>query len=314
MSEPIHHHYLPAFYLTRWAGNDGCVARFNRPYGKEVKAKRVSPKGTGFEPHLYQAMEKDFMAKLDTKAAEALALLERGLPEEQWTPVDRSAWSRFVHAQMLRTPEDIAQLKSSVNQEWVKAIPQLSEEDYAARRSEADPPTVREYIEKRRDEFAFGVARTMMDHSGVGQLLNNMHWLVLDVAPNDVLLLTSDRPVWMTATLTEEDAFLVMPIGPTKLFTATVKSTTQEKLKQRRRRDLVKEVNKIIVQHAVKYVYAQTDGALRFVQNHMATKRHSTLLERVAAARGHGIIAADSPMASGPIARPETIIDDKEPD
>src|SRR5688572_15150668 len=103
MNEPIDHHYLPIFYLTRWAGIDRCVCRFSRPYGKEVKAKRVVPRGTGFEPRLYearglspdraQAMEKDFMSKLDTMAAEALELLESGLPEKDWTSRHRSSWS-----------------------------------------------------------------------------------------------------------------------------------------------------------------------------------------------------------------------------
>ena len=91
MNEPMDHHYLPIFYLSRWVGQDGRVCRFNRPYRSEVKAKRVAPKGTGFEPSLYearglpperaQAMEKQFMAKLDNSAAEALHLLETEVPD-----------------------------------------------------------------------------------------------------------------------------------------------------------------------------------------------------------------------------------------
>jgi hypothetical protein len=79
MNEPIDHHYVPVFYLSRWAGSDGCLCRFSRPYGNEAKPKRVVPKGTAFEPRLYetrglppeqaQTMEKDFMAKLDSDAA-----------------------------------------------------------------------------------------------------------------------------------------------------------------------------------------------------------------------------------------------------
>jgi len=124
MNEPIDHHYVPVFYLSRWEGSDGCICRFSRPYGDEVKAKRVVPKGTAFEPRLYetrglppeqaQTMERDFMAKLDRDAAEALALLEADLAEKEWTSAARNSWPRFLVAQMLRTPRDIAQLKSSV--------------------------------------------------------------------------------------------------------------------------------------------------------------------------------------------------------
>src|SRR5262245_57659585 len=111
MNEPVNHHYIPIFYLSRWVGEDGRLCRFSRPNGNVVRAKRVVPKGTGFEPELYtskglppekaQAMEKHFMAKLDNMAADALALLEAGLPESEWTSGPRSAWSRFILAQML---------------------------------------------------------------------------------------------------------------------------------------------------------------------------------------------------------------------
>ena len=44
MNEPIHHHYLSVFYLSRWVGSDGRICRFSRPYGDAVKAGRVAPK------------------------------------------------------------------------------------------------------------------------------------------------------------------------------------------------------------------------------------------------------------------------------
>lgn len=306
MHEPIDHHYVPVFYLSRWRGDDGCVCRFSRPHGDEVKAKRVVPKGTAFEPRLYeirgqppelaQTMEKDFMAKLDSEAAEALELLESGLPEKDWISKPRSAWSRFILAQMLRTPEDIAQLKSSAKQDWAKALPEL-QSAYDAQRSQTDPATVAEYLARQEasetDEFAFSVARTLMNHRNICQLFNNMHWLVLDMPEDAYPLLSSDRPIWMTTSLTEDDAFIIMPIGPRKLLTAVVEPATQRKLKTRHRPLLAKTVNKLVVQHAVKYVYGLTDGMLPFVQKHMASRRHSSLLERLAARRGHEVVAAD---------------------
>lgn len=310
MNEPIDHHYNPVFYLSRWEGPDGCICRFSRPYGDEVKAKRVVPKGTAFEPRLYetrglppehaQTMEKDFMAKLDRDAANALVLLEAGLSEKKWTNAGRSSWSRFLVAQMLRAPRDITQLKSSVGQEWNKETQRLRE-IYAASSSANDPATFDEYLEQQNpahaDEFAFSIARTLMAHTKIRDLLNAMHWCVLDVPQGCYPLLTSDHPVWMTATLKEDDDFLAMPIGPRRLFAATMKRETQRRLQARRRGELVKEVNKITVQHAQKFVYGQTDDMLPFVQKHMSTKRHATWLERLATLRGHEIVAPDNPLA-----------------
>jgi hypothetical protein len=239
-------------------------------------------------------MEKEFLAKLDSQAAEALALLELGLHEEAWAGAPRSSWSRFLITQMLRSPEDIAQLKSSVREEWGKAMPEAAEA-YAAQRLDTDPPTLHDYLNEQYpgqgDEFAFRIARSIMNHPKVGEYLNNMYWQVIDVPKGEFSLLTSDRPVWMTATITEVDACIIMPIGPSKLFTAVNSLETQRKLNARRRGDLVRDVNKLIVQHAIKYVYGLSDGMKAFVQKNIATKRHSTLLERAAAERGHEIVA-----------------------
>lgn len=311
MDEPIDHHYLPVFYLSRWAGADGKVCRFLKVHGDVVKAKRVVPKGTAFEPGLYelsglppdraQAMEREFMAKLDNEAAEALTLLEAMLPDQEWTSKPRSAWSRFVLTQMLRAPEDIAQLKSSVREDWSKAIPQL-ENIYAARRSPDMPATVGEYLDQLdggdTDHFALKIARTLMNHPAVGQLINNMHWRVLTVPADATPLVTSDRPVWTTITLTEPDAFISMPIGPGRLFIAAPAPATLQRLERQPIEAIVENRNLLAIQHAVKFAYAIDNRALPIVEAHFATKRHSSLVEVMAAARGHKVIAANSPVAN----------------
>jgi hypothetical protein len=314
MDEPLDHHYLPVFYLSRWVGeDDGRICRFQRMPTGVVKAKRVVPKGTGYEPRLYetrglppdkaQTMEKDFMAKLDNLAAQALVLLEQGLPEQAWTSGPRSAWSRFILAQMLRAPEDIAQLKSSVSEDWGKAIPQL-QTAYDAGRSADMPATIGDYLRQQvpgeTDEFALSIARTLMNHPKVCGLINNMHWHVIEIPPLETPLATSDRPVWTTTTLTEPDAFISMPIGPRRLFIAAPQASTLLRLKARPPGALAADRNKLAIQHAVKYAYGVDDALLPLVQEHLGTRRHSSLLELMAATRDHKIVAADSPMASRP--------------
>jgi hypothetical protein len=153
MNEPIDHHYLSIFYLSRWVGDDGRLCRFSRPYGPEVKWKRITPKGTGFEPGLYA---------------------------------------------MGGVPPDKAQAHA--------------------------------------DEMALSIARKLMNHEKIGKSFNNMQWHVIDIPEDCEALLTSDRPVWMSASLAEEEAFLTIPIGPRKLFTATVLPGTQLEAGQERAR------------------------------------------------------------------------------
>lgn len=128
-NEPIDHHYLPVFYLSEWAGTDRHVCRISRPYGTELRAKRVSPRGTAFEERLYGNIETSFMSRLDSEAAKALKLLKQGLSEQDWTSRPQSAWSRFLLTQLLRAPEDIDQLRSNVSAEWEKVVPELQQRD-----------------------------------------------------------------------------------------------------------------------------------------------------------------------------------------
>lgn len=308
MSDPKDHHYLAQFYLAKWVGPDGLVCRYSRPHGDRVVRKRVSPRGTGFEEHLYSmrtpeappdaGMEQTFMSRLDSEAATALEQLEDGLPDSKWDPRLRSAWSRFVWAQSIRTPGEIAQLKSSVKEAWSAAIPELQQR-YAELRPEGAPESVEEYLANLdpydEDRFALGVARKSMDHSRIGQVLNNMRWRVIDFASCGIPLLTSDRPVWMTATFVEPDAFLLMPIGPTRLFVAAPQVSTLTRIAAQDRRKHAKNLNKLTVQHAVKLVFGIDDRDLAFVQKHFASRRHATHMERLAALRGHRIVANDSP-------------------
>lgn len=311
MPDPTDHHYLPIFYLSRWLGSDDQVCRFSRPYGNKVVSKRVSPKGTAYEEHLYSIrrekgpplpdMETDFMSKLDSEAAIALEHLEDGLPESEWDARFRSAWSRFIWSQSIRTPSEISQLKSSVKQAWSASIPDLQKR-YAEMRSDDMPSSVHEYLASvdpyEEDRFALRIARTLMDHSKIGQVVNNMHWQVLNFEGCGIPLMTSDRPVWMTTTFSEADAFMMMPIGPNRLFVATRDVETRERLGAQKRKSQAKNVNKLMVQHALKYVFAVDDKMSDFVAKHFATKRHSTHMERLAKKHGHTIVSKYSPAAN----------------
>lgn len=315
MSNPVDHHYLPVFYLKRWANKDGKVFCFTRPYGNEVKGKMVSPGGTGYEPHLYSVstlegppnpiMEQGFMSRLDDEAAKALKLLEQRLPETKWDPRYRSAWSRYIWAQLIRTPSEVAQLKSLIKEPSEKITPGLKEA-YELNRPESAPNNVDEYLtdldQQKVDRFAIGTLRRSMDNPRIGRFINNMNWKVIDFENCGVPLITSDQPVWMNPAFAEPGPAIVMPIGPTNLFVATQDTETMRRIEAQSSRQIARSMNKASVQHAVKFVFAKDstiDSKMRaFVQKHFATHRQSTPMERIAAKHGHGIVAEDSPLGS----------------
>ncbi len=302
--EPIDHHYLPKFYLSRWCNKDGKLCRYSRPRAPKVVAKFVTPRGTAYERRLYentglpegrrQSMEANFLSKLDSRAANALELLERGVVDkDDWTPRMRSDWSRFLVAQQLRAPEDIDQWKSSVREERRR-----SSGPYVFERSPRDhfcgPPTPEEYEQADRAEndlFAMSILRKLMDNSIVGQMFNDLHWLVLDM-PEDVdTLVTSDKPIWMTAGIGGPLAFLLMPIGPRRLFTAVRQLEVQERIATQSRAELVAKVNHRITRQAAAFVYANDDSRLQFVEQHMSKEPIRSLMIRLAEKRGHALAA-----------------------
>lgn len=83
---PWRHHFVPAFYLRRWANRERKLVEFSKPFGDQVKAKRRYPEETGFGAHIYNVrsncgdivscLESDFFKELDTLASEALHLIE----------------------------------------------------------------------------------------------------------------------------------------------------------------------------------------------------------------------------------------------
>ncbi len=297
MSVPRKHHHLPVFYLARWAGEDGKLFEFSRPRMKVV-SQRKHPVQTGYVEHLYelpglppekaQGIEQGFMQRLDSLAATALRMLEDDDPRIRREPQPRSAWSRFIVSLLLRTPQDITALRSGVAEEWARRTPEL-ERMYAAERRPNDPATLEGYLAQRSpdhvDQLAMSLLPSLIDHEKIGELLNNMRWLVRRIGSDAGEFLTSDHPVVMSWTLTEPNAFLFLPISPKAMFVAVNDLETQRIVEGRNPVEQVEAVNRFVAGRAVRFVYAHNHAALEYVREHMGTKPRRTLLEQLAMRR-----------------------------
>jgi len=297
MSVPLKHHHLPVFYLNRWTGEDGRLCEFSRPY-KDIVPKRRHPEETGYVKRLYempwatpneaQRIEQEFMQPADSLAADALMMLEKDDPRLLRESKPRSAWSRFIMSLLMRTPEDSAALKSGIAIEWARSIPELKDK-YASMRGQDDPLTVEEFLAlhfpNESERIAMSLAPKLMDHRKVGELLNNMRWLVVRINSEAGEFLTSDRPIVMTTTLKEENAYLFLPIGPKTLFVAVNDFETQKRIEARDPAERVEVINRYVAGHAVKYVYARDDTALDYVREHMGANPRTSLIEQLVAFR-----------------------------
>lgn len=146
------HHYIPVFYLKRWAGNDGRLCVYSRPYDR-VKANRKNPDATGYEYDLYAIrgagaetaghLEGRFLLSADNDAARALDLLETGRIAQLDVRL-RSAWSRFVMTLLHRNPEAVAKWIGKATQASAQAGEDFRA-NYATRRLPTDPDTYEKY-------------------------------------------------------------------------------------------------------------------------------------------------------------------------
>ncbi len=116
------HHYLPKFYLKKWAATDGTVLRYYRlvlPTGDKIIEKRVGPRGAGFEPGLYAVapgtdwesydeniVETDVMSPIDDAAAVVLDKMLSDAPSLDSD--DRTAWAIFLNSLIHRHRDPVS--------------------------------------------------------------------------------------------------------------------------------------------------------------------------------------------------------------
>jgi hypothetical protein len=288
---PTKHHYIPAFYLKRWAGPDGKVTEFTKPH-RRVVVKRIMPERTGYqerlyelkgyEPELAQQVEQKFFQAIDTWASDALDMLERHGHYAPWNSHSRSAWTRFILSLLLRCPEDIALFREWWHTDFGRTD-EAAEARYRGARDSGNPETFAEFLNSRplglKERYQYQVLFSLIDHGSIGGEMNDMHWRVLQTPPEAPTLLTSDRPILRTSSIKGPQSHLVLPIGPRLLFIA---SPDADFLKQVLRADqvgLTKEVNRQVAEGAARFVYGVDEKQFRFVQNRLGKTPQPRLME-----------------------------------
>lgn len=229
---PRKHHYLPAFFISRWAADDQLVWSYTVPH-QQLDIKRKHPNATGFKPDLYslsagtpaeqQAIESGFMQSLDSRAAIALdaVLAAAGKPP---TGAMASDWARLVASLMSRSPNRVAEI-SHFAEARDHAADEVTRARYDSMRGPDWPPTFEDYIAQHRDrrfdeDIAKVVVTRLSNSKRLGQALMNLHWGVRVLSPSAPSLVLSDEPVSYSR-LEFEDGVVVMPMGPREAFIAT---------------------------------------------------------------------------------------------
>jgi len=282
MSSPRDHHFIPVFYLKKWAGPDGKLIEYSRPYPDKFNIKPVGPRATGFKhdlyafpdlpPELAQFLESKFLARTDELASRVHEKLLTG-NAAPWTTETRSAWSRFAINFLIRHPHPFAEIRTVAHDCWLKPD-NITQQEYEKIKGPEDPPTFEEWVLEQgnhlADRIRIRLIQGVMYNEPAGTKLNAMLWNVLDLSKSKLRLLTSDWPLYRE--IEGERKLLALPISPTALFTAVTKSDIFEKMRRDKPDDVVQHINAGVVSAARLYVYGSDNSQERFVRNRMSSK------------------------------------------
>jgi len=293
MGEPLKHHFLPVFYLKQWAGTDGRLVEFSKPYKNVVKPRRVHPKGTGYVDRLYtidglpdelaQEIEREFLSPVDSRAADAMHAL---LMRKTLSDAQRAAWAAFLGTLLLRMPQDIEKFKEIADRINTALIPRFEQLYMLIRPEVGGPPPeeFRAHMERTAAPMTMQNARKFMSHEKLLGGLNSMSWNVVETDGACHELFCSDRPVVFTDRLGDYNSHLVVPVGPRHLFIATRTDSFFDQLRRIDVDKLVQATNAQTVGAASRLVYGRSDAHLRYVQNRMGTVQTVPLIERLSEA------------------------------
>lgn len=282
------HHFIPVFYSREWAGPDGRLCEYTRPY-REVKPQLKHPDATGYvrglytvpknDPHVAEYIERHFFRVTDNGAA-VVAQQLRTESKIDFHSLDRSSWSRFIISLMMRNPEYVAKMATEVVGFYARTD---NEEKYQELRGPDDPSTFEEYVAQRTfhpaGRMSARTLQTIIDSPRMGGHLNQMRWGVVTFKKERHTLLTSDRPIIMTNGIAKPGDHLALPIGPRTLFIATNNIETEQMIRTIDPGILMAQINDRVASQARKYVYGNDNRQLRFVENRLGRKWPSTPLE-----------------------------------
>lgn len=275
MSDPDRHHFLPRFYLSRWGNARGEISTFSRKRGKLV-VREYAPRTIGAERGLYalngvapehrNAIERDFMGpEIDDPAARALRLL---LGEEllDLTMPVRMAWVRFLMSLLVRLPGQLRKIKADATQALAAEIA-WRPEDYEQIRRPSDPPTLMEFLNVRGlgamlDDFGTTFIPGLIDLPQMRVDIGRMNWRVLHFRDGPYGFVTSDFPICMHPGLGSANCLISLPLSPSAIFLASYDGDLLDKLEALKPPAVLDAANRISIQSAEQYVYA--DGRQYF--------------------------------------------------
>ncbi len=287
------HHYIPIFYLKQWGDptNRKLIEFCRRHEG--VVARPTFPAGTGYVPGLYKnpiaapgeeyVIETKLMSSIDDRAAKALQgmMVDGEAPGKLDTP-EALGWCQFLYSLLVRNPDHLLLIKQKLATMDQGEVLENIRDIYPTIRGPNDPEDFDDYkakfLENPVEVPAIRVLPELVSSKRVVRVLTSFKWQTATVNHARHPLLTSDRPIIMTNGLNKQDAHIVLPISPRRLFIATKNEETFQYFREMNPNELAQAVNNQVCQQARKFVFGSDVSQLRFVANRLGKRVWSSPL------------------------------------
>lgn len=275
---PQRHHYIPKFYLKRWANSDGKVVEYKKIQSGEIIHKEKALKAVGKRENLYalpkgnplnyqtQVIESEFFGQLDNNAADCLKTLESAseIPND---PDFRYNWAMFILSLKLRTPTGVAMIRETLR----KSINSNDIEEQSE-------------LDLLENLIMAQLTKLIASEKSLPRIVE-LNWSVgvfnsVDSNSLNHQLLLSDCPITWSP-LDKPMGRIILPLSPTKYFVATKSTELLGRLKNATIKDTVNAINKQTVSNAQEFVVATNSKKSPFVENHFGKSKGGRLTDMI---------------------------------
>lgn len=259
MNKPRKHHFIPQFYLRRWA-SDGQIWRFIRPNGEtsKVHGKRVYPAATGWQRDLYTypspedenlaaTIESQFLQVIDTRGAEAFECLNSGRP---FSVERKVGLIQFLLAMMHRTPGRIQWLTAKLHEEL--------ENDGCF-----------DFPDDMVHHYALELFTDLVSSEEMLNEIGKFSLFKIDLSKARDSLLLSDRPLMISNGIKQSASFIMFPSSPRTLTILAKESAIVDAFASQDRQALANAVNDALVVQAEELVVGNRLSERRFIEKRL---------------------------------------------
>lgn len=274
----MRHHYVPEFYLKRWATDDLVCGYYWDHRSRSLKMSRTGPKAFCHDSDLYklgseptersQLLEIQFLGAVDDKAGKTIDKIAKG-DLRSLTDDEACDWVRFLMSLEMRRPSVVNFLKSHASKDFIentndgaKFISEMKRLKIQGRSSEILESATRSYIEDRMLLRMQGA----IDDSKIGKHYLQMNWLTKKLSTGGIDLVVADRPFVRQGGIEAPNNLWCLPLDPDTAFFCSNDINLLNKLERSGARQISKIINRHSVEQAEKYVFDKSGMNSRLLE------------------------------------------------